>query len=94
MAVYCHFTYSNRRPAQEPAKEILKFAKASAQDDREEGCTKNRCPVLTALSKKSVKKGDPYRIYGFQAKPFLLSMISFPTHGMIENMFSANTFLE
>ena len=47
-------------PIQENCREIIKFANASCRDDDEDQRTAGRCPVLTALRGKDLKKSDPF----------------------------------
>lgn len=47
-------------PIQENCREIIKFANASCRDDDEDQRTVGRCPVLTALRGKDLKKSDPF----------------------------------
>ena len=46
--------------AQERSTEILKFAKASCQDDIEDGRSDFQCPVLKALWKADPKKSESW----------------------------------
>ena len=70
--------------AQERSTEILKFAKASCQDDIEDGRSDFQCPVLKALWKADPKKSESwsyylrgifiYIIYKFMHVYFMLSL--------------------
>lgn len=52
--IYHHFVPL----AQEPAVEILNYARASGRDDAADGRMLSRCPVLSGLERASIKKSE------------------------------------